>query len=410
MRTFRAMAVRGRTRGVTLGLALLAASVALAVDPSPAPLRPAPSRLAQTSVELRARLREDPLVYFRFVNMEWAGRVCEAFRKDLRSVPTVVLHGDAHIEQYALTANAHGLDDFDDAAHGPSVVDLVRFLGSVDLIARRRGWAAEREWLFDRFLDGYTRALSDPSYLPSDPAVVKRLRAQPGRTRDEFFADSESLMQPVEPEHLEGVTRSFEMLEAMVRTVRPELPAGYFHPKKIGTLRIGVGSALSRKLLARVEGPSASPVDDVLLEAKELSRLESVPCMQVPISGEVFRVIVATKQIGRIRHELLLEVPRREGLAPEVRDWWIRSWDETFKEVTAADITSAAELGELAHDAGAQLGAANLRWSIPILETQMRRAEIAAVRRLAPRIRATARQLTDALLAGWEELQRSQPK
>jgi len=86
-----------------------------------------------------------------------------------------------------------------------------------------------------------------------------------------------------------------------------------------------------------------------------------------------------------------------------VRDWWVRTWDETYVEMSAADLASPDELAEVAHDVGAQLGSANLRHSIPLLEAQLRQAELAAVRRLDPRIRATARRLVDELLAGWEE-------
>ena len=386
-------------------LLVLAASGAAAETPSP--LRAEPDRLAAAPPGLKAQLREDPFVYFRFVNSAWAARVCEAFRPELPSLPAAILHGDAHVGQYALTATARGLDDFDDAARGPAVIDIVRFLGSVDLVARRRGWDAERERLFGRFLEGYTRGLSDPAYLPPDPAVVTRLRAGSRRTRDEFLAWGESLMETPTPQEAENAARSAALLEAFVRALRPEVPAGYFGLKRIGWLRMGVGSALARKVLARVEGPSPSPTDDVLLEAKELSRLEGVPCLQVPVSGEAFRVIAAAEQIGRIRHEILVVAPRREEQTADVRDLWVRSWDETYAEVTIADLASADELAEVVHDAGAQLGATSLRESMPVLEAQLRHAELAAVRRLEPRIRATARQLTDDLLAGWEELRAS---
>ena len=81
----------------------------------------------------------------------------------------------------------------------------------------------------------------------------------------------------------------------------------------------------------------------------------------------------------------------------------MRTWDETYVELAITDLASPDELGEAAHDVGAQLGSTNLRQSIPLLEAQLRRAELAAVRRLDPRIRATARRLVDELLAGWEE-------
>jgi uncharacterized protein (DUF2252 family) len=370
-------------------------------------LRPDAGRLAAAPPELQVRMREDPFAYFRFLNAPWAAAVCDAFRGDLPRFPTAILHGDAHIEQYAITATAHGLDDFDDAAHGPSVIDLVRFLGSIDLVGRRRGWTAERDRVFDRFLDGYSRALASPSYEAPQPAVVARLRARPHRTREQFLAWGDSLMQELTTEQRERARASLELIETFVRELHPEIPAGYFGLKHIGLLRMGVGSALTRKLLARIEGPSPAPEDDVLLEAKELSQLEGVPCVQVPISGEAFRVIAAASQIGRIRHPVLLVAPRREEQGAALRDWWVHTWDETYAEVTPADIASPEELAEVAHDVGAQLGATNLRHSSPVLEEQLRQSERAAIARLRPRMRATAVRLVDELLAGWESWRRS---
>jgi len=201
----------------------------------------------------------------------------------------------------------------------------------------------------------------------------------------------------------ENAARSLQLVETFVRNLRPEIPAGYFGLKRVGWLRMGVGSVPGPKVLARIEGPSPAPDDDVLLEGKQLSQLEGVPCVQVPLSGEAFRVIVAAEQIGRLRHGVLLVAPRREEQGPDVRDWWVRTWDETYQEVAVADIASPNELAEVAHDVGAQLGSTSLRQSIPLLEAQLRRAELTAVRRLDRRIRATARRLVDELLAGWEE-------
>jgi uncharacterized protein (DUF2252 family) len=53
-------------------------------------------------------------------------------------MPTARLHGDAHVEQYAVSATSRGIDDFDDSSTGPAVVDIVRFLGSLELTARAR--------------------------------------------------------------------------------------------------------------------------------------------------------------------------------------------------------------------------------------------------------------------------------
>ena len=72
---------------------------------------------------------------------------------DLRDLPVVRLHGDAHVEQFAIAQDAWGLDDFDDSARGPAAVDIVRFLGSIELVARQRSWEKDRDRLFDRFVE-----------------------------------------------------------------------------------------------------------------------------------------------------------------------------------------------------------------------------------------------------------------
>src|SRR5262245_33669981 len=104
--------------------------VALTALPSAQrPLRPLPQALVAAPPELVARLRADSFSYFRFINRAWTARVCEALA-DLADAPIVRLHGDAHLEQFAVTRNTWGLGDFDDTARGPAFIDIVRFLGS----------------------------------------------------------------------------------------------------------------------------------------------------------------------------------------------------------------------------------------------------------------------------------------
>jgi len=107
-------------------------------------LSPETAVLAVVSPEVLERMRATPHDYFRFINHEWTARVCDVFASDVPQLPTVQLHGDAHVEQYAITSNAWGLDDFDDSTRGPALVDIVRFLGSIELVAQQRGWSRER--------------------------------------------------------------------------------------------------------------------------------------------------------------------------------------------------------------------------------------------------------------------------
>jgi hypothetical protein len=126
-----------------------------------------------------------------------------------------------------------------------------------------------------------------------------------------------------------------------------------------------------------------------------------VECLDVPKAGEIFRVIGGAEQIGRIRHEVLSVIPKRQADRPETRDWWIRNWDSTYGEVDIDDLASVEELKEVAHDVGAQLGSANLRERSPLLEAQMRQRELETSKRLEGRIRLLARQLARELLEEW---------
>lgn len=159
----------------------------------------------------------------------------------------------------------------------------------------------------------------------------------------------------------------------------------------------------------RVEGETPASEDDRIIEAKELSRLEGIDCLTVPTSGEVVRVIDGARQIGRIHHDVLAAVPRKPEWDTEIRDWWVKSWQPSYAELELADLVSASELAEVAHDVGAQLGSTNLRQVSPARQAQFRLAEWSAIARLEPRIRRTARRLVDDLLEAWRQFRARPP-
>jgi hypothetical protein len=140
-------------------------------------------RIPEEAPELRAsaalvgRLRSTPHGYFRFVNRRFSESVCRLFGDVRAGLPDVNLHGDAHVEQYAVTNLGRGLTDFDESARGPNVIDLVRFGVSLELAARERGWTDESHRAFDEFLRGYREALEEPSVDRPPSRVVGRARA-----------------------------------------------------------------------------------------------------------------------------------------------------------------------------------------------------------------------------------------
>ena len=384
------------------GLAVIVCVALVAPRSARAQLRPDPEALARASAELLERLRADPFSYFRFVNRSWTTRVCAAFA-DVREMPFVRLHGDAHVEQFALTKDAWGLGDFDDSTRGPEFVDIVRFLGSIDLATRQRGWASGRARLWDRFFEGYHRGLSTPDYQPPEPDIVNYLRGQTPVSRAAFLAWGESQMQPMEDVLSKTVVEGMKVLETFIRPERPDLAAGYFTVVRAGWLHLGVGSAETRKVLIRVQGPTTDPVDDDLLEAKEVANLDGISCLESPANARALRIIDGARQLGRLKHNIFavgptLLIPAAAGRAQHWLEWWIRSWEPSYREVRLSDLRSVEDLAAIVYDAGVQLGTGEAK------DVAVRKQALSSLVRLESRMRKEASSIVEELLAGWREL------
>jgi len=340
------------------------------------------------------------MTYFRFINRAWTKRVCEAFA-DVTSPTIVRLHGDAHIEQFALTKDAWGLGDFDDSTRGPSFVDVVRFLGSIDLASRQRGWTRDRDSLWDRFFEGYRLGLSNPGFQPREPDIVHELRRQAPMTRAAHLSWGESQMQPMDEVRSKAIVTGMEAFEPLVRGERPDLAPGYFTIKHAGWLRMGVGSATIMKVLIRVQGPTADPDDDVLLEGKETVNLDGVGCLERPPTPPAVRVIAGARQLGRLKHDILavgptLLLPAAADRAEHWLDWWVASWEPSYREVHLSDLRSVKDLADISFDSGLQLGAGKA--------VSVRSQELASNTRLEQRLRKETSTIVEELLAAWRNL------
>jgi len=397
-----------RVRRFTCVLALISV-VLMGAARDPGPIRAEQKSLELATPELIERLRSDPYDYFRFVNRSWIARVCDDFSSDLEGLPVVRLHGDAHVEQFALTQDAWGLDDFDDSARGPAVVDIVRFLGSIDLVTRRRAWEKDRNTLFDRFVEGYKRGLTDPHYLPPPPDIVGRLRAQAPATRAALLAWGESKMQPLGDTSMKAVVAGIEAVARVILRERPDLTPEYFRVVRAGSVKMGVGSAVIPKIMVRVRGPSDDPADDELLESKKIGDLSGLSCLKTPTVQPTLRIIDGSKQLGRLKHNIMAAGP--ELIIPEVmatgerlQDWWIRSMDPSYREVRLTELQSVRDLAAISYDAGVQLGSGRLQDKTVPLSGYDRQRLSAVVAKLEKRYRQEASKLVDDLLRGWREL------
>jgi len=363
-------------------------------------IRPDPSVLAVAPSGVVDRLRANPFTYFRFVNRAWTERVCELFA-DVPNPTIVRLHGDAHVEQFALTKDAWGLDDFDNSARGPTFIDIVRFLGSVDLATSQRGWKSSRDAVWDRFFDGYRQGLASPDSVPPEPDIVRRLRGEAPRTPAAYLAWGERRMARMSEAMQKSVVAGMEAFERFVRRERPDLPPGYFAVKRAGWLHMGVGSSTTKKVLIRVEGPTLDPYDDRLLEAKEVVNLDGVRCLERSTTPPALRIVDGVRQLSRLKHDILavgptLLIPTPAERTADWLDWWVSSWEPTYREVHLSDLQSVRDLSDIAFDAGVQLGAGKL--------TSVNEEALSSVTRLEARLRKETSTMVAELLAGWREL------
>jgi hypothetical protein len=393
---------------LALVLSALACSRASVHAPAPAPADAPALRFPHgelASVRARPELHEEllgtPHRFFRYVNEAFAQRVCDRLAALDVHGPAVNLHGDAHVEQYAVSDEERGLADFDAAAIGPPAVDLVRFAVSLRIVAAARGWSGDGDRLVRAFLDGYEKGLADPTAAVHEPRVAARLRARFVDTPREWLVRTDTMMQRLpKPEFARLLDAKQEYRRRMLAQ-NPGLSPEFFTPKRAGTLTLGTGSAEEHKYLVRVEGPSRADADDVILEVKEMSDLSGVRCLAGAAGRDPFRVIMGQSRIGAAPSDLL------GYLVLDGREFYVQKWRVNYTELRAADLRDAEELVEVAYEVGQQLGRGHPRLMNAPYDVQLRGAlleHLDAVRLLVVQWSSELEQEVDV---AWAEFRRA---
>jgi hypothetical protein len=314
-------------------------------------------------------------------------------------MPLVNLHGDAHLEQYAITPTAHGLDDFDEAGMGPGVVDLVRFASSIHFACRRAAFDCDPEAAVDEFLDAYAMALEDPASTVPTPAWVERERRRTPVDREAFLKWAESLMEDPDETTRTWMMRRWALFVQMMSRLRSETPDDYYGIERFGAIDIGVGSALDAKFLLRIRGATADPLDDIIVEIKPMNEIKA-PCLLRPPSGGMLMTLLPTVRMGRLRPEVLAYLPW-EDEGGDQSQWWIHSWDFGYRELEIGDLESQADLAEIARDVGLQLGRGHCNGIAAPLEDLNRDAQARALGLTRGHIETLAKRLADEIYQAW---------
>ena len=385
-----------------LGVALLAAC-ATPAGPASAPVSTADLLFVapegvdfDRNPKLLARVKGSAHGYFRFINQPFSEAVCRNVRRVLSRAPAVNLHGDAHVEQYAVTDLGRGLTDFDDATTGPAPIDLLRFGVSLSLAAHALGRPAETDRLLTRFLAGYRRALERPDIRVEEPALARRFRSTFKGDRSDYFAWIASISKLMPAAERNEIEVALEPYVANMRAETPGLRPGFFEIVDVRRLQIGIGSALDDKFLVRIDGETSAPTDDVILELKEVRDLSGVTCVSTPPVQDPFRILVGQSRIAYRPYKYLGYI-RVGG-----RAFWIHGWVDNYRELKL-DRTSLSvdDLAEVAVDVGVQLGRGHPNQIAAPLDLQLRRELLALLDQHEVRFRQAVRALTEEVIAAW---------
>ena len=362
-----------------------------------------PSQDFAENPALLERILATPHGYLRFINIRFSSEVCRRAGHLLDGVPLFNLHGDAHIEQYAVTDLGRGLTDFDDSSKGPAVIDLMRMGTSLRVASGMRGWEAEADGIFDQFVAGYRSALSEPEIDAPLPAVAERLSADFKYDREEYFDWVESIVEPVPPAEAQRLKEALSTYVEMMLEQNSDVEASYFDISEVGYLRLGIGSALDRKYLVRIQGATADPADDIVLELKQVRDLQAIDCLSVGRGTEPLRILIGQSRIAYQPYGLLGYV-RFDGFT-----FWVHAWVDNYAEASITEtFRSPAEMAEAAFDIGVQLGRGHPNQVGASLDLQVRRELLRLLDRDEQQIKEISQDLAVQVVEAWELFRTSQ--
>jgi hypothetical protein len=373
--------------------------------PGPKAMRPlslSKKQIAALPPKLKQRILGSPHGFFRFINIAFSREVCRRFKTQMKTIPTVNLHGDAHVEQYAITPDSAGLADFDDSSSGPAVIDLVRFGVSLKLACRAHKWPCKP--FLDRMFAGYKQSLTQPKKNAPLPTVVPKVRGRfKHKERASFLAWATKLMQPARDKDKTLIVRGFKRYVEFIVKHNENYKPPFFKVKHYGRLRLGIGSALSRKMLVRIEGKTKSDTDDIILELKELRDISGIGCVTAR-QGDALRVILGQSRIGREQDPFLALVPSASDANDKEAPFWIRSWAPNYVELDVKEtFSSKKELDEVVFDVGVQLGQGHTRHIAAPFDATLRKESSAMLTRHEAQIRKVIDELEGEVVASFLE-------
>ena len=137
------------------------------------------------------RMTKTPFIFLRATYFRWAKKI-GTWCPEVIDAPKVLAVGDLHLENFGTWRDADGrlvwgVNDFDEAAHMPYTLDLVRLVTSIQLAPKRHSDVSDQA-AANAVLKGYRAGLGDPQpALLFEGETWLRSYAEPGAGEPEEF-------------------------------------------------------------------------------------------------------------------------------------------------------------------------------------------------------------------------------
>lgn len=346
--------------------------------------------------DLLDRIVASPHGYFRFINIRFGQVVCEQFANLLEANPSLNLHGDAHLEQYAVTDLGRGLTDYDDSCTGPGFIDWMRLGVSLQLACRQREWEKHYPVLMETFFQGYQTALEIPEIQAPEPEIVANYRSKFTIDRIKYFKWVDSICEEMPQSEQDSLLEAMQPYIKNIYAEQPSLNSDYFRIIQMGYLHLGIGSALDLKYVVRVQGQTEKPEDDVVLELKEVRDLSEINCIHSGRKSDPFRILLGQSRIAYQPFTHLGYFSFRG------RVFWVHSWVDNYKEIGIDKYKSVNQLSEVLYDIGVQLGKGHVKHIAAPLDLQLRREQLQIIQRHKSEFITACEELAARTVTAWE--------
>lgn len=301
------------------------------------------------SAAQRARLdeaiREDKkpeILLFRILGPQLQRMFTELM--DLDGVPSLLLHGNPHLDNYARTYNGAGLLDFDRARVGPSLWDVTRALTSIAFWSEGAHALIHQE-VSSCFFAAYTRALEDRLVYWEPPDFLRQIRPKKYQmTAERYVKSGKKWVKKLHRNQVEPELPFYaELFQAYTQTL-PEGALKHWSLKEVAEVPGSMGKrhyVYLLKSLVKTRAP-------ILLDIKETYTEEDSEHFFNPFEHQGERMVTASRLYSPGLEE------RIGFCSHQGEQYWVRQIP-TFSAKVPVGLSQDEAL-QLAQAIGTQLG------------------------------------------------------